>query len=403
MGRYATLACLLVGACSRAGTGVGGGPPAPGRAKNVILLLADAGGLPTLSAASLLGHGAPQRLYVQSWPHVGLMETSTASEWVTDSAAGMTAIVTGHKTHNGVVSQGEDAVNGWKNGTPLKTLLEYAEERGLATGVVSNTTIADATPAACYAHANDRDDYGGIFLQIFAPRFGDGVDVVLGPGRSEVFAAVRGLGQDLESVARAHGRPVHASLDDLAPEAQRGIVVTEGPIDLGRAAKLALRALSHSPKGYFLMIESDVHTDDPEAGLERLVAFDALIRELAASVTPDTLLVFTADHSFDFRIHAGGPGEPLLKGLREWQKAHKGSSDHGRMTLPFVRMDDDHTGEEVVAAAIGPGAERVSGFFPNTALFDIMMSAYGWSAASTDHADPSPRDSPVKTPSATPR
>lgn len=369
---FPIICMLTAGACSPApGTPVGG-PKA--RARNVILFLADAGGLPTLSAASLLGHGAPQKLFVQSWPHVGLVDTSAASEWVTDSAAGMTAIVTGHKTHNGVVSQGTDAIYGKKDGTPLKTLLEHAEERGLLTGVVSDTTIADATPAACYAHANDREKYGEIFLQIFSPRFGDGVDVVLGPGRSEVYGAVRALGQDLDSVARGHGRPVFASLDELASDARRGLVVTEGSIDLARAARVALRALSQSPKGYFLMIESDVHTDDPEAGLRRLVAFDTIIREIAKSVTSDTLLLFTADHSFDFRVFAGGPERPLLEGAWEAKGAKTGAS----LRLPFVRIDNDHTGEEVVASAMGPGAERVRGFLPNVALFQVVMDAYGW-------------------------
>ena len=35
-------------------------------------------------------------------------------------------------------------------------------------------------------------------------------------------------------------------------------------------------------------------------------------------------------------------------------------------------------GPEVVVAAQGPGADQVHGFLPNTRLFDIMMSAYGW-------------------------
>ncbi|MGH9659938.1 MAG: alkaline phosphatase, partial [Bryobacteraceae bacterium] len=153
---------------------------APKRAKNVILFLADAGGIPTLNAASLHGYGEPQKLYVQTWPHVALSDTSTASNWVTDSAAGMTAIVTGVKTHNGVISQGPDAVRGKQDGKPLKTVLEYAEQRGLSTGVLSNVNIADATPAACYSQANDRRKFGDIFLQVFNPRFGDGVDVVMG-------------------------------------------------------------------------------------------------------------------------------------------------------------------------------------------------------------------------------
>src|SRR5687767_4328370 len=153
------------------------------KAKNIILFLADAGGLPTVSGASILGYGEPQKLFVQSWKHIGLSDTSAALQWVTDSAAGMTAIMTGQKTHNGVISQGPDALRGEKDGTLLKTILEYAEEQGLSTGVVSNVNIADATPAACYSHANDRRKFGEIFLQVFEPRFGDGVDVVLGIGR----------------------------------------------------------------------------------------------------------------------------------------------------------------------------------------------------------------------------
>src|SRR5687768_8468796 len=113
------------------------------KAKNVILFLADAGGIPTVNAASILSYGEPQKLFVQSWKHIGLSDTSTASQWVTDSAAGMTAIVTGQKTHNGVISQGPDALRGEKDGTSLKTILEYAEERGLSTGVISNVNIAD--------------------------------------------------------------------------------------------------------------------------------------------------------------------------------------------------------------------------------------------------------------------
>ena len=77
---------------------------AQGRARNVVLFLADAGGTSTIAAASLHAHGAPRKLFIQSMPHVALADTSTASQIVTDSAAGMTAIVTGQKTQNGVIS-----------------------------------------------------------------------------------------------------------------------------------------------------------------------------------------------------------------------------------------------------------------------------------------------------------
>src|ERR687897_1803972 len=156
------------------------------RARNVILFLADAGGTSTIAAASLHGYGEPRRLFVQQMPHIALSETSSASHLVTDSAAGMTAIVTGQRTNNGVIAQTSTAVRKKLDGEPLKTILEYAEERGLATGVITNDAVTGATPAATYAKANDRGLTAVIFQQIFKPRFGDGVDVVIGGGRAAI-------------------------------------------------------------------------------------------------------------------------------------------------------------------------------------------------------------------------
>jgi alkaline phosphatase len=176
-------------------------------AKNVILFLGDAGGIPTLNGASIHAHGAPQKLFIHRMPHIALADTSSASEWVTDSAAGMTAIVTGQKTHNGVLAQSAGAVRGKKDGEPLKTILEFAEERGLSTGVVSNSSMLSATPAALYAHVNDRKDEAGIFRQLLKPRFGDGVDVVIGAGRGDVVEAARHdhTGEEVLVAARGPG------------------------------------------------------------------------------------------------------------------------------------------------------------------------------------------------------
>ena len=128
---------------------------AESRAKNVILFLADAGGVSTIAAASLYGYGAPRRLFVQRMPNIGLSETSSASSLVTDSAAGMTAIVTGQRTHNGMIAQSASGVRGKVDGEPLKTILDYAEERGLSTGIVTDDSVAGATPASLYAKANN--------------------------------------------------------------------------------------------------------------------------------------------------------------------------------------------------------------------------------------------------------
>ncbi len=346
------------------------------RAKNVIVFIADAGGLSTLNAASIHGYDDAQKLYLQSWPNIGLSDTSTASNWVTDSAAGMSAIVTGVKTHSGVISQGPDAVKGKQDGTPMKTILEYAEARGLSTGVVSNVSIADATPAACYAHANDRAKHGDIFLQVFSPRFGDGVDVVLGIGRKPIYDQVTKLGKNLDEVAAAHKRPIYSSLSAVPADNLRPIALLDSNMNVPEASNIALNALSRNKKGYFLMIEWDAHTNDPRRGLDNVVGLDKLIREIAAKVDlNDTLLLFAADHSFELQTVGGKRGVPILTGLEEFQKTHTAKD---MIQIPALKIGRSHTGEEVVVAAQGPGAEQVHGFMPNTRLFEIMMNAYGW-------------------------
>jgi alkaline phosphatase len=339
------------------------------RAKNVILFIGDAAGVATINAASIYEHGRPQALYLQKMPHVALMDTSTASQWVSDSAAGMTAIVTGRKTHNGVISQADDAVRGVQDGSVLKTILEYAEERGLATGVITNSPVADATPAACYAHSNDRRKWGEIFAQVWQPRFGDGIDVIIGPGRERITKETREAGHDLEAALK--GRLFY-SLEAVPADAARPVVLLDSAeFDLPAATERAIRILSRERKGFFLMVESDCHTTRIVRGLKRVIAMDDAVRRAAESTkASETLILVTADHSYDFRVFSGRRSEPLLP--EEFDDKDRS------VRLPNVRRDDSHTGEEVILAAQGPGAERVRGFLANTDVFHIMMAAYGW-------------------------
>ena len=327
------------------------------RAKNVILLLADAGGTSTLHAASVYGHGAPRKLFVQSMPNIGLSDTSPAGNWVTDSAAGMTAIVTGSKTQNGVLSQSDTAVRGKVDGTPLKTILEYAEEHGLSTGIVTNQPYFDATPAACYSQVNDRGATAKILEMFLKPRFGDGVDLLVGAGRKRALAAV----PDFLTRAEAQKYVVLNSPAELS-EQSRVVAIVDGRFELAPVMQKAIDILSKNKKGYFLMVEWDAHTDNPKAGLDRVVEFDNAIRDAAQRRDmKNTLMLFTADHSFDLRMIGGRPGGDLF-------------------TAGVLKTEGHHSGEEVLVAAQGPGASRVHGYMANTDLFGVMMAAFGWRA-----------------------
>ena len=339
--------------------------PKPGAARNVILFLGDGTGLSTIHAASLFGHREPQKLYIQRMPHLAFSETSSASRWVTDSAAGMTAIVTGEKTHNGVISQSDEAVRGKQDGRPLKTILEHAEERGLLTGVVTNSPLADATPAATYAHANDRATFGQIFRYVVEPCYGDGVDVAIGPGVERIIPETQALGIDLPSALQKKGyRFVQDDRDGIrraASDKQRvvGLFSSKSEFDLELATDAALDILERSQRGYFLMVESNNHSKDIPHTLDRTVKMDRLIEKVADRVKEtNTLVIFTADHSYDMRLTGG-----VMK---------------GDSIVPGMVVEGNHAGEEVLVAAQGPGAEKVRGFMRNTQLFDVMMDALGW-------------------------
>jgi alkaline phosphatase len=348
------------------------------RAKNVILFLADAGGIPTIHAASLHGYGAARKLFVQRMPNIALSDTTSASGYVTDSAAGMTAIVTGQRTNNGVIAQSASGQRGVRDGEPLKTILEYAEEHGLSTGLITNDAVTGATPAALYAKANERAEMAAIFQQVFTPRMGDGVDVMIGAGRPAIAKSLAASGVTLEALGTEKGRPMLRSLADVAPNASRAIVLLDSAdFDLAEAVELARLMLSRNPRGYFLMVEWDTHTNSLRRGLDRMVELDRVIEHTAQAAGRDTLLLFTADHSFDTRVRGGQPGVPLLQGFEE-AEAKRVEEKRRDIRIPAVRMDDGHTGEEVLAAAQGPGADRVRGYVANTDLFGVMMNAFGW-------------------------
>jgi alkaline phosphatase len=349
----------------------------PVRAHNVILIIGDAGGIPTLHAGSLYHHNKPNALFIQSLPHMALMDTSAANVWVTDSAAGMTALVTGQKTNNGVLSEASNAVRGRQEGTTLKTILEYAEEHGLSTGVMTNVTATDATAAACWAHVSDRGNTAEIVKQLLNPRFGDGVDLLIGAGRPNLILAADRLDIDLKAELKKRGYGFYRKPEEaLAARGRMVAVFDTMDFDEPPLVRHAISTLSQNPKGYFLMAECDVHTDKLKLGLEHVGVLDRIVREAVEQGGEDTLVIFCADHSFDLRLVGGKPGEPLLDGDEP--------AVSGKPPKPSIRVGGGHTGEQVLVAAKGPGAERVHGFIANSDLFGIMMAAYGWAAGETE-------------------
>ncbi|MBV9241217.1 MAG: alkaline phosphatase [Acidobacteria bacterium] len=197
-----------------------------GPAKNVILFIGDGMGVSTLTAARILEgqmrgeSGEENRLSFENFPFSALSKTYSANQQTSDSAPTMTAIVTGVKSNEGTIGMTQKVVHAdyrTVKGNEAKTLLEYAEESGRSTGVITTTRVTHATPGACYAHSADRDwesDYDmkrlgdantkngntemakrdldaynakfpDIARQLIEFKYGDGLEVAFGAGRNK--------------------------------------------------------------------------------------------------------------------------------------------------------------------------------------------------------------------------
>jgi alkaline phosphatase len=137
--------------------------------------------------------------------------------------------------------------------------------------------------------------------------------------------------------------------------------------DFDAAVRQAVARLSQNPKGFMLVAHSDCHTGKTRTSLQRVIDLDKAVASTAEQVKSNTLILFTADHSYDLRIKG--------EGLTETSKA----SDHKKIGSA-VSLEDEHTAEEVPLLGMGPGSERISGFMSNTDVFQIMMANFGWNS-----------------------
>src|SRR5262245_62688336 len=111
-------------------------------ATNVILFVGDGMGIATVTAARILEgqmrgeSGEENLLSFEKFPYVALSKTYSVNQQTSDSAPTMTAMVTGVKTNDRLISVDQFIKLGEPDWTlvkkhSLKTVLEMAEEKGL--------------------------------------------------------------------------------------------------------------------------------------------------------------------------------------------------------------------------------------------------------------------------------
>jgi len=111
--------------------------------------------------ASMNGHLGVEPLVFSQFPVVSFGTTYSADNDVTDSAASGTALATGTKTNNYTVGLGPD-------GQRLTPIAEKAHKKGVKVGIMTTDGINHATPAAFYAHQQERSMFYEISLDLIS-------------------------------------------------------------------------------------------------------------------------------------------------------------------------------------------------------------------------------------------
>lgn len=341
--------------------------PAPPR---VILFIGDGMGDAHRMAAQWYAVGPDGTLAMDAMPFRGRMGTNSLSEGVpTDSAAAGTAIATGIKVKNGVISVDVNAGN-----APLTTILEQAQDRGLAVGLATNTQMSHATPAAFAAHVESRGEMRLIASQMITQR----VNVLLGGGRSYfepdlITEAVNAGYTYVEDAASLNAVDPTTTRHLLGLFADGGMPRPFSPT-LVTMTQTAIDVLSQDPDGFFLMVEGGQidwasHVNDAANVISDTIDFDAAVAvgKAYAAQAENVLIIVTADHE--------------TGGMRVSQEPTGQTGEDGPFSMPdggefYVNWSSvKHTTATVPTTAQGPWSHLLEGTYENTYLYDVMSTA----------------------------
>ncbi|KXJ70903.1 hypothetical protein RP20_CCG022131 [Aedes albopictus] len=330
--------------------------PIVSKAKNVIYFIADGMSSQTIAATRMYLGNENKMLSFEQFPYLATAKTYCVNRQVADSACTATAYLSGVKTNYGMINVGPHVprYNCAYNRTESEFLglLKWAQDSGMATGVVTNARITHATPAGAYASVANRDweddsavtsggcdatKYPDVAQQLVHGEVGKKLNVSLGGGRrhfvpktqldDESVAGYRSDGRNLidewkavhpNNAAYVWNKTALQSIDVASTENVLGLFDTGhiqfnleiDELQLGAVkpkltemVDTALKMLTkNKDKGFFLFVEGariDMahHDSRPRLALDETAEFSRAI-ELARAATSveDTLIVVSSDH-----------------------------------------------------------------------------------------------------------
>lgn len=333
------------------------------RVKNVILLIGDGMGLAQIYAGLTANRGD---LNLAKLLNIGFSKTSAADTYITDSAAGATAMATGHKTNNRAI--GVDST-----GKALPAIPALIKKWNMVSGVISAGPVTDATPAAFFAHQPDRmfeREIAADFLQ-------DPVQILIGGGYRHF------KDQNILDTLQQQGYQIGTSFDQMERlkrpfvllDDQSVVAVNKGRKDfLQRSLQKTLHELAPNKAGFFIMAEGAQidyggHANNMRYVVEEMLDFDRTIGDAIrfADANGETLVIITADHETG--------GLSLLDG-----DLKRGYVDGNFST-------NDHSGIMVPVFAYGPHSLDFRGVYENTDIqHKIMTILQKYQAGQGKHA-----------------
>ncbi|MEY8719575.1 alkaline phosphatase [Bacteroides stercorirosoris] len=289
------------------------------QAKYIFFFIGDGMGLNQIQMTELYGAelqgniGITSLLFTQ-FPMATIATTYSATNGVTDSAASGTALATGVKTRNGCIGVMKDKV------TPLKSIAVRAREAGCKVGVASSVAVNHATPAAFYAHNENRKNYNAIGHDLVAAGFDfyGGADFwgvtpqdsigLYDLARSNGYTITRGY-KEFQKKARTSDRMILFQKIAVSKIDSRttpyAIDRQKTDLTLSEITRAGIKVLTKDPKkGFFFMIEGGsidwaCHSNDAATVIHEVQDLDRAIGvayEFYQQHPDETLIVVTADH-----------------------------------------------------------------------------------------------------------
>ena len=313
---------------------------AEGKAKYVFYFIGDGMGVNQVNAAetylgALEGRIGIKELCFPSFPYFGLINTQSATNGVTDSAAGGTALACGQKTKNGAEGVLKDLT------TPIYSIAQWAKDAGAAVGVSTSVSIDHATPAAFYAHVAKRsmtyeigsqlpgtgfDFFGG--SDFVNPNNPDGGPDLFAQAQAGGYTIARGY-KDYQKKAKKADKMILFQTEEASKIDKSCIpyALDRTPNDLTleditRAGINFLMKKQGLRDGFFFMIEGGkidwaCHANDPTF-VSELIDMDNAVKvayEFYQQHPDETLIVVTADHETGGLVLGRGPYELNLKAI----------------------------------------------------------------------------------------